>query len=291
MARKKATGPITATGKLTVSKNALKHGATSKRLLNDDENTLYAKLIDDLSTQYVSSNPLVKFQIERIARINIQLLRIQNIIDATFEISRIEAFNKIEPPDHSNDIKDTGVKDHQLAYQVIHCENTRKIYTDLANELIANNYHNLETATGFLKHCPRFCNYLHEGAQRDEVSIERYIQLKFPVRDNSFFTSDMDWNNAIEEMQPSFKEDLSLENAIKNTTSWILKNAAKWLVDELELIQAYESTLAKNNQSMGIKIEAAMPDLDQLDRLMRYQTTLQRQLSTAMGELIAITKI
>ena len=33
-----------------------------------------------------------------------------------------------------------------------------------------------------------------------------------------------------------------------------------------------------------------MPDLDQLDRLMRYQTTLQRQLSTTIGELIALTK-
>lgn len=32
------------------------------------------------------------------------------------------------------------------------------------------------------------------------------------------------------------------------------------------------------------------PDLDELDRLMRYQTTLQRQLSTAIGELLALTK-
>lgn len=35
---------------------------------------------------------------------------------------------------------------------------------------------------------------------------------------------------------------------------------------------------------------ATTPDLDQLDRLMRYQTSIQRQLSTAIGELLAISK-
>lgn len=36
--------------------------------------------------------------------------------------------------------------------------------------------------------------------------------------------------------------------------------------------------------------QATTPDLDQLDRLMRYQTTIQKQLSTAIGELLALTK-
>jgi len=33
------------------------------------------------------------------------------------------------------------------------------------------------------------------------------------------------------------------------------------------------------------------PDLEKLDRLMRYQTTVNRQLSSAVGELLALTKI
>jgi len=32
------------------------------------------------------------------------------------------------------------------------------------------------------------------------------------------------------------------------------------------------------------------PNIDILDKLMRYQTTLQRQLSTAIGELLALSK-
>ena len=34
----------------------------------------------------------------------------------------------------------------------------------------------------------------------------------------------------------------------------------------------------------------SIPDHGHIDRLMRYQTTLQRQLSTTIGELIALTK-
>ena len=37
-----------------------------------------------------------------------------------------------------------------------------------------------------------------------------------------------------------------------------------------------------------IASRAALPDLDKLDRLMRYQTTVNRQLSTAIGELLEL---
>ena len=41
---------------------------------------------------------------------------------------------------------------------------------------------------------------------------------------------------------------------------------------------------------LPVEEQATTPDLDQLDKLMRYQTTLQRQLSTTIGELLAIKK-
>lgn len=37
--------------------------------------------------------------------------------------------------------------------------------------------------------------------------------------------------------------------------------------------------------------QSVLPDLDRLDKLMRYQTTVNRQLSTAIGELLAMTKM
>lgn len=49
--------------------------------------------------------------------------------------------------------------------------------------------------------------------------------------------------------------------------------------------------IADFNKLGPIEEQATTPDLDQLDRLMRYQTTIQRQLSTAIRELLALTKI
>ena len=43
--------------------------------------------------------------------------------------------------------------------------------------------------------------------------------------------------------------------------------------------------------SIRIEEDAAVPDGSEMDRLMRYQTTLQRQLSAAIGELLAIRKM
>jgi len=85
------TGPITAAGKKESAKNAIKHGATSAKLINEDEQSRYESLLAALNNQYKSSNPLLQLQITRIARLNIQLERIQNVIDASFKKSRIRA--------------------------------------------------------------------------------------------------------------------------------------------------------------------------------------------------------
>jgi len=83
------TGPITAAGKKDSAKNAIKHGATSAKLINDEEQSRYQFLLAALNNQYKSSNPLIELQITRIARLNIQLERIQNVIDATFRKCRM----------------------------------------------------------------------------------------------------------------------------------------------------------------------------------------------------------
>ncbi len=172
MVRKKASGPVTEEGKLTVSMNAIKHGATSKRLLNDDENNVYAKLIDDLSTQYVSSNPLAKFQIERIARIHVQLLRIQNTIDANFELSRLEGDGTEKSLDLEEGLNRGARKlgntpNHIIEYnsQHEHSEKARKRYLSLAAELIQNDFSEILTHEGFLIKCPKFCDYIFQESQ------------------------------------------------------------------------------------------------------------------------------
>ena len=53
-----------------------------------------------------------------------------------------------------------------------------------------------------------------------------------------------------------------------------------------EQLNALETLMGQNQTTIKIP----MPNFDDLDRLMRYQTTISRQLSTAIGELMVISK-
>lgn len=86
--KRKSTGPTTESGKNASSKNLVTHGATSQKLLNDAEHRRYISLLEDLKQAYPNHNPLVRMQLERIAKLNIQLERIQNTIDAQFQMNK-----------------------------------------------------------------------------------------------------------------------------------------------------------------------------------------------------------
>ncbi len=81
-------GPKTAAGKLVSSKNAIKAGLTTSQLLSEKELDRYDQIKKDLKNHYNNQNPLIDLQIERIARLQIQLERIQNAVDVLYR-SRI----------------------------------------------------------------------------------------------------------------------------------------------------------------------------------------------------------
>jgi hypothetical protein len=97
MTKPKSSGPITQEGKEIASKNALAHGATAKHLLNNDEENRYRSILRSLQKTYPKKHPLIQLQIERIARLHIQLERIQNSIDASFKKTRAQSvvFDKL----------------------------------------------------------------------------------------------------------------------------------------------------------------------------------------------------
>ena len=217
-------------------------------------------------------------------------------IDATFELSRIEAHS---PPQtvitNLFEEKRKSRTEDEIKYfdQITQSETTRKLYTTLAKELIKSNYSAILTHNGFLSACPKFCQYLFEQAKLEGMRVEIFIEKKFRTRSDH-------WSGFLDKFEESIKrskpelylpmqEGVSMEQAIHDIKWGVLKGAAKWIVEELELIEACDQIVADMDKVNSIKVLATTPDLDKLDKLMRYQTSLQRQLSTAMGELLAIT--
>ena len=69
-----------------------------------------------------------------------------------------------------------------------------------------------------------------------------------------------------------------------------LEKATNWKFHAILRARTEANKIEDFNTLLPIEEHATMPDLDQLDKLMRYQTSLQRQLSTTIGELLSLNK-
>lgn len=291
---KKSTGPITESGKNNSSKNAVTHGATSQKLLNGLEQIRYQTLLTELNEAYPSQNPLIRLQLERIAKLNIQLERIQNTIDAQFQISRATS-NIYDALLKTLDIDQKTAS--LIADAIFGIKNTDEFLEELkfevSMELRSLYPPNRPTShQEFLEKTPAFCEYLLHEAGKQKLSVKDYIDQKIPrlKEDNpNHFAPSINVKFIFLHERPIIPAE-TLEEAIKNTDLAELKRAAEWYSNEVSRFIRRNQKITDFQKLLEIKEFATTPDLDQLDRLMRYQTTLQRQLSTAIGELLALTK-
>ena len=290
---RKSTGPITEAGKTKASKNAVVHGATSPQLLNEAEQNRYDELLTQLREFYPNSNPLVQIQLERIAKLNIQLSRIQNTIDAQFLRSRALSRGYHDLARHLDMDRETkslalnlamgfGGKERILDLDKIEVSNELNYWVD---------YERPSSHEEFLDKTPQFCEYLFKEAQINNSTIKDYIANKVPKQKpegNEPYSKSLNFRIIFADQKP--KIDPNIEEGIKNTELKELKRAAEWYGQEILRMIIRAQKIADFRKLGPIEEQATTPDLDQLDRLMRYQTTLQRQLSTAIGELLALAK-
>lgn len=290
----KSTGPITESGKNTSSRNAVTHGATSPKLLNDAEHHRYTTFLDELKESYPESNPLVRMQLERIAKLRVQLERIQNVIDAQFQMSRA-----------TSSIYDALLKtldiDQKTATLIANAmfglsnndEFLEELRFEVSMELRSLYPPNRPTShQEFLDKTPTFCKYIFHEARKQNLSIKDYIDQRIPRLKEDYpnhFSPGLNIKFVFGDEKPTVLEE-TLDEAIKKVDLAELKRAAEWYSNEISRFIQRSYKISSFQKLLDIGEFATTPDLDQLDRLMRYQTTLQRQLSTAIGELLALTK-
>lgn len=149
----------------------------------------------------------------------------------------------------------------------------------------------LTTHEEFIKRAPIFCNYLVKRAVEAEVDITNYArskQIKEPVREVSWGNGRR--GNKTTEAPPvqvrliGPDEKYEINTDVRDVDVVDLVKTANW--HRLELMRI----ITRSERVSEIASQAALPDLDKLDRLMRYQTTVNRQLSTAIGELLDLLK-
>lgn len=144
----------------------------------------------------------------------------------------------------------------------------------------------------FLDKTPTLCQYLHHEAGEQNLSIKDYIDQKIPLvkeGNPNHFAPGLNIKFIFLHERPVVSEP-ALNDAIREVELSELKRAAEWYSNEISRFIRRHQKVSDFQKLLEINEFSTTPDLDQLDRLMRYQTTLQRQLSTAIGELLALTK-
>jgi len=291
-------GPITKEGKAISSQNAVKHGALTKKFQSSEEQEAYNQLLSSLQAQFQQRNPLVQMQLERIASLKIQLDRIQHHIDLTYAISQSES-EKIEKVcEHLNistsDLYPSSYRQHEDKGLAIFL----KALEPAIHELLANPWNYFETAQEFLDQMPNFCAFLAFSADKKEekinmlvnrlifsfesIAMELSIQQSVSSYISSGKASDIRVIDLIDPLVVSAMiPDAKIQN-LKLLANELLVGYQKKKIDQYKY-KAFQELMKNEVTPTGLK-------LDELDKLYRYQTAVQRQISTVMGELIHMQK-
>ena len=89
-------------------------------------------------------------------------------------------------------------------------------------------------------------------------------------------------------------EERVIESSLKDEVKKLSLNDVRALIEVIQrdLMKAIESEtkIKEFREMLPIMQQANLPNLEVLDKLMRYQTSLNNQLSKQMGELIELEK-
>ena len=288
-------GPKTPTGKLIAAQNAKTHGITSGSLQSDQEKLDKEALINSLVEYYPSSNPLLQLQIDRIAQITIQLGRLNRAMDA----EHFKAKAKATITDHIfNELKFTATDIEKLLTRDLRPNNDLEHLIRLTAEFIGINMEDVKDKTRYLELMPYFMGYLKDQADKKELSFKAFIdrEINDEPKNIQKFIIDTGIDRHIIDSEPASPDrppfmGKSLEESMREVT-----------LDDIEkIIHAYAKKKEAETQSLekiqlyeAIKpfiTDAAMPDTETMDKLMRYQTSLNNQLSKMMGELIRLSEL
>ncbi len=248
-------------------------------------------------------------QLERIDRLKVQLDRIQNVMDSTFAETRLYGADENNGSSRKKQEDSAEMLQWQIARLIFPKLGDlggwletyeKKLRCVIAEVSSLGDPLHLDTHDEFLRCLPAFCAYIEDHARtngqstadavaeicRSPFSIPRAVMapvlrgfraaLEGPEQDS------LGYEQQPYGGPPQVISDVSV--AELQTSATRLREQTMPFLRQLERMRDADAR-AKLTQ------DAALPDPEKLDRLMRYQTTINRQLSSAVGELLELVRI
>lgn len=277
----KSTGPISNKGKKIASQNAMKHGLTSvdPSTLPQSEQQEFQLALKALQDEYEPQTATEMIMVERVAMLFQKMKRLQRIENTIFEVAKNEA------ADSDKVFKAAGVsegnmlsaflKQLKMQYNIPFSDESLPSYIieEIKNK---NNDFDVETFQTIWPNCYQL---LLDYAEARDENIQDYLLNKYDHEkyQNEFY-------------RKTRKNDTFAKEPhdIHKTFNYLLKK----FIEDLRTIQAnqleIDNALERYTEKEQLLINQAMPSDKDMEKLMRYQTTIERQFSKALSDLIVL---
>jgi hypothetical protein len=303
---KRTGGPKSTTGKITSSKNALKHGLTTLGFADGYEAQEAKSFIDELVVYYKPQSPLESLQIQRIAMCRAKLAKLYSVEQAAQDLALLNLESK--PADVFNRIEGFNQTSRHIAMRMIKGQKsvlplglTEKKLKEIKLEIdglksllcdeLAIRHH--------LKHTVRFLETLWTGLDDGEFSADRYLSWAVKkIEDFSMSQSPKESTlGAFEAMLANIhlsdevralpKDSLRAHSGSESFHDSVCSDL-HWFTQLWEDFLAAKELTKQFHETKALMVKAITPNAEESDRLMRYQTSIERRLSSAIGELLAL---
>ena len=285
-----STGPTSEEGKAISCQNSTKHGLTSIKLNTAEEQSLYdamvASLTEELNPQGMTEENLVS----DMAMIRIRLNRFDRAENALFFIEQ----DKKATPDgllYAMGLNDDGLRREMLkkiagsTNYLDEIDPKEKAWCQkLLNELDTKRPMPAEIQEEIRNHIHDECK-LHNTSPED--ILEFYGRCSWGLKANPKIAKydipetdkDVEETNKFVEQELNKLVAYNLKSYLENKSSYYEKLAEK------------QALLESVKEKLTIYADALVPNQKELDRLYRYKTTLERQQSAKLSQLIQLQEI
>lgn len=322
----RSTGPVSAAGKSKSSLNALSHGLTSTRVL-PDELQLVEQFERELTQHYSPQSPLETLQIQRIAFCRAKLAKLMDIEVAGRELARFDIDHR--PEQTMQRLVQYPERLRQWALMLLSGRNPLDAIKIGEDELSAIHEEilNAERPTldpqgqtidgeqAFERLLPKLSAFLHRTIDATVESNSRDAQFHRP----SLLKALSYWCNQINALSSSLTPAGSHETAFEQMLQRVhlsedflsgsshaadasaqytpaqynvlTRKALQVVADLAASLAQLPKVMQSFEQTKQWMLRAADLNADNADRMMKYQSMLERRLSTAIGELIELQKL
>ena len=291
---KRGGGPKTDSGKSIASKNALTHGLTAKRWLNNDEKSLYEQCLAQLTEDFAPQSTIETLLIAKMAECTVRLTRTQNVETALYELAQAQANNpKHALESYKADLQNfekeiaQGVHRYNFTDKALEIENNHALYLELAEQ----NFINVSGWQYVCEHMPETRDFLINQCKQEGMDLKSF--LKHQTNGTEVIT--IQWigvepDGTTETHQPTIMTD---EEITAESYSISSKTLTDFLEHKLKQLAKEQIVLAVINDlpnRMNLLQQSAIPEDKKLSLIQRYRTADERQFSKSLGELLELQK-